>query len=124
MVGDTGHTYLLVEKRCLLSLLRRHISTPIGYRSHLVAHRVGRYRVYHQSVIDFLGHQRIFIEHRQSLNNYYIQPTDWHKKLADVCELGNLPIIWDDVIRNPVEQSRREYARRYYITHLYLAEEW
>src|SRR5947209_2887067 len=41
MVGDTGHTYLLVEKRCLLSLLRRHISTPIGYRSHLVAHRVG-----------------------------------------------------------------------------------
>ena len=83
-----------------------------------------RYRLYHQSVIDFLGHQRVSIEQRLSLNNYYIPPGEWHKKLANVCEQGDLSIIWNDIKHNAVEQSRREYARRYYITHLYLAQEW
>ena len=45
-------------------------------------------------------------------------------KLANVCEQGDLSIIWDDIKRNAVEQSRREYARKYYITHLYLAQAW
>lgn len=83
-----------------------------------------RYRLYHQSVIDFLGHQKISIEQRQSLNSYYIPLGEWHKNLANVCEQGDLSLIWDDIQRNAVEQSRRVYARHYYIIHLYQAQEW
>ena len=83
-----------------------------------------RYRLYHQSFIDFLERQRVFIEQRQSPNNYYIPLGEWHMKLANVCEQGDLSIIWKDIKRNIVEQSRREYAQKYYITHLYLAQSW
>ena len=45
-------------------------------------------------------------------------------KLAHICEQGDLSIIWDNIKRDAVEQSRRQYARRFYITHLYLAQAW
>ncbi len=48
---------------------------------------------------------------------------NWHKKLAEWCAQEDIAIIWQDVKSSPVEQARREYARRYYITHLYRAKE-
>src|SRR5260221_5237651 len=32
--------------------------------------------------------------------------------------------VWEDERHDLVEQRRREYARKYYITHLYLAQAW
>jgi hypothetical protein len=32
--------------------------------------------------------------------------------------------IWEEERHDFIEQSRRDYARKYYITHLYLAQAW
>jgi len=41
-----------------------------------------------------------------------------------MCEQKGLSIIWKDVTHDMVEQGRREYARRYYLIHVYQAHEW
>src|SRR5207253_1055840 len=46
-----------------------------------------------------------------------------HKRLAQWCEGGDLPTIWQDVKYDGVKQRRREYARQHYLTHLYHAHE-
>jgi hypothetical protein len=87
-----------------------------------------RYRLYHQSVMDFLHSKVISIKEkggeRELDNTFYLPADEWHKHMANVCEQDNLSIIWEDIKRNTVEQGRRDYARKYYITHLYLAQEW
>jgi tetratricopeptide (TPR) repeat protein len=90
--------------------------------------QVTKYRLYHQSVMDFLHRKVVSIKEKEGerkLDNIFYLPTDeWHKQMANVCEQDNLSIIWEDLKRNPVEQGRRQYARKYYITHLYQAQEW
>ncbi|WP_205701480.1 hypothetical protein [Herpetosiphon llansteffanensis] len=46
----------------------------------------------------------------------------WHQQLAHWCAV-DLDVIWSDD-RDPIEQSRRVYARHHYITHLFFAENW
>ena len=83
-----------------------------------------RYRLYHQSVIDFL-HSQLLLSMRRELHNiFYLPAEEWHKALADRCEGGNLATIWEDTELDPPEQGRRWYARAYYVTHLYAAHEW
>jgi len=85
-----------------------------------------RYRLYHQSVSDFLCREFLSVENKQLENTFYLPADEWHKSLAERCEQGNISTIWGDVKHDPVEQGRREYARKYYVTHLYHAgvREW
>ena len=86
------------------------------------------YLLYHQSVVDFFNCQWIVIEkedeQEELQNRFYLPAQEWHKKVASRCEQGNIESIWRDEKDDPVEQSRREYARRYYVPHLYAAAEW
>lgn len=46
----------------------------------------------------------------------------WHRRLADFC--GQIEgDIWQDILGHTAEQARREYARRHYLTHLYLGQD-
>ncbi|MFL5655392.1 MAG: AAA family ATPase [Ktedonobacteraceae bacterium] len=83
-----------------------------------------RYRLYHQSVVDFLNQQWIVVDHEEMRNPFYCSMTEWHRKVASRCELGGIISVWEDERHDLVEQGRREYARKYYITHLYLAQAW
>ncbi|GAB4204572.1 MAG: hypothetical protein OHK0022_29850 [Roseiflexaceae bacterium] len=51
---------------------------------------------------------------------------EWHRRLADWCErgAGGLAAIWQDRPGDLLEQERRAYARRHYLTHLCLAGDW
>jgi thioredoxin-like negative regulator of GroEL len=90
--------------------------------------QVAKYRLYHQSVMDFLHSKVISLNEkgveRKLENIFYLPVEEWHKHMAKVCEQGNLSIIWSDIKRDQVEQERREYARRHYIVHLYYAGTW
>jgi len=79
-----------------------------------------RYRLYHQSVVDFLNQQWLAVDR----NLFYCSMKEWHRKVANRCEQGDIMRIWEDERHDLVEQSRREYARKYYITHLHLAQAW
>ncbi|MGH2510671.1 MAG: hypothetical protein ACRDHZ_25130, partial [Ktedonobacteraceae bacterium] len=46
----------------------------------------------------------------------------WHRRFVAWCEQHNLIVIWDNTT-NASEQARRNYARQYYIAHLYDAQE-
>jgi hypothetical protein len=87
-----------------------------------------KYRLYHQSVMDFLHSKIISFKEkrgeRELENPFYLPADEYHKHMAKMCEQDNLSIIWEDTKRNPVEQGRREYARQYYIVHLYQGQEW
>jgi hypothetical protein len=48
---------------------------------------------------------------------------NWHKVMADWCEVKDLNRIWEEVQGNGLEQGRRKYAQQHYITHLYYAGE-
>jgi hypothetical protein len=82
------------------------------------------YRLYHQSVIDFLHSQSLLSMRRQLRNLFYLPAEEWYKALADWCDGSNLAAIWEDTELDPAEQGRRQYARAYYVTHLYAAYEW
>jgi len=82
------------------------------------------YRLYHQSLADFLHKPWLSIERKQRPNKFYLPAKEFHKKLADGCGRGDLAAIWQDVHLDSVEQARRVYARQFYIVHLYRAQEW
>jgi hypothetical protein len=75
------------------------------------------YAIYHRSFIDFL------LDEDRS-EEFWCEAKKEHLRLADWCEKGNLSNIWEDAKYSPGEQGRREYSRKYYITHLYQAQEW
>src|SRR5260370_16044023 len=83
-----------------------------------------RYRLYHQSVIDFLHSQSLRFMRRELHNLFYLPSEEWHQALADRCEGGNLAAIWEDTEVDPAEQGRRWYARPHSVTHTYAAREW
>jgi hypothetical protein len=82
------------------------------------------YRLYHQSVVDFLNKQWLVVGHGEKRNPYYCSMKEWHRKVANRCEKGDFMRVWEEERHDLVEQSRREYARKYYVTHLYLALAW
>ncbi len=82
------------------------------------------YRLYHQSVIDFLHSQSLLAKRRQLRNLFYLPAEEWHEALADWCERANLAAIWEDTELDLAEQGRCRYARAHYVTHLYAAREW
>jgi hypothetical protein len=112
----------------------RHIRYVLGVEDDLLREGIERLG----GLIAKDGQQRCSLFHlklqdylRQDENKSdkeYIFATDeeegWHKKLAQWCEQSDLSAIWQDVKGNPVEEGRRKYARRHYVTHLYYAEEW
>jgi hypothetical protein len=64
------------------------------------------YRLYHQSVIDFLRSRLMKINNKQVNNLYYLEPSEWHLRIADHY-LGQPDLSqWDD------------YGVRYVVTHL------
>jgi hypothetical protein len=83
-----------------------------------------RYRLYHHSFVDFLNQQWLVVDHTELQNPFYCSTKEWHKKVASRCEQGDIMRIWEEERHDLVEQRRREYARKYYITHLYLAQAW
>jgi hypothetical protein len=82
-----------------------------------------RYSLFHLKLYDYLRQ-----DEQRPTKEDYIFATDeeegWHKKLAQWCEQGHLPTIWQDVKYDPTEQRRREYARQHYIAHLFYAHDW
>jgi hypothetical protein len=58
----------------------------------------------------------------------YIFATDeeqgWHKRLAQWCQGTDISAIWQNAKYDAIEQRRREYAGKHYLTHLYHAHEW
>src|SRR5262249_27523657 len=64
------------------------------------------------------------MKEKRRKNKFYLSADEWHKHLAQLCENGGLALLWQDDQGNEVEQGRREYARRYYMIHLYQAQEW
>jgi tetratricopeptide (TPR) repeat protein len=83
-----------------------------------------RYRLYHQSVVDFLNQQWIVVDHEALRNPFYCSIKEWHGEVANRCEQGDIMRVWEEERHDLVEQRRRDYARKYYITHLYLAQAW
>lgn len=82
-----------------------------------------RYSLFHLKLQEYLR------QDESTPNKEYIFARDeeesWHKKLVDWCEFGSVEDLWQDVQkRDTTEQGRREYAREYYISHLYYALEW
>lgn len=81
-----------------------------------------RYALFHLKLRDYLR------QDEASPNRDHVFTKDeeraWHKILADWCKQGNLCVIWEDANHDPLEQGRRKYARRHYITHLYYAHDW
>lgn len=73
---------------------------------------VEKISLFHLAFKDFL--------HRVLFNAEEIE--QWHRRLADFCGQSESD-IWQDVFGHAAEQARREYARRHYLTHLYLGQD-
>jgi hypothetical protein len=80
----------------------------------------GRYTLFHVKFYGFLRQdemnpQKDYIFAKDEEEN-------WHKKLANWCEQGNIQLIWKDAPSNHIEQERRIYARKHFIEHLFFAQ--
>jgi tetratricopeptide (TPR) repeat protein len=81
-----------------------------------------RYSLFHLKLYDYLRQDEArphkeYIFAKDEVEN-------WHKRLAEWCERGDIATIWEDIPCDSIEQGRREYARHHYLTHLYHAHEW
>ena len=81
-----------------------------------------RYWLFHSKLYDYLS------QDEANPRKEYLFATDeeenWEKKLAEWCVQGGLAKLGEDAPHNSIEQDRRKYALRHYITHLYHAREW
>ena len=75
-----------------------------------------RFRLFHQSFIDFLGSSTL---HDGTDNRFYLPVEECHSFMAECCAQEGLDIIWQNEKYDDIEQERRLYARKYYILHLY-----
>ncbi|WP_220209239.1 hypothetical protein [Reticulibacter mediterranei] len=85
---------------------------------------VRRYCLFHESFSDFLHTQYFIMNGVQVRNTFFLSKIEWHEILVDCCEGNAITTIWEDAQHQPLEQGRREYARRHYITHLYQSQKW
>jgi hypothetical protein len=104
----TGQTELSMTLKRLHQLLDLDETLPLSQRT---------YTIYHRSFIDFL----LDVDRSEE---YGRDAKREHLHLAIWCEKGNLSVMWEDVKYSPGEQGRRQYARQFYITHLFQAREW
>ena len=88
----------------------------------LVEDEQQRYSLFHLKLQEYLREDEVR-PHKE-----YIFAIDevqgWHSTLASWCKLRGLSLIWENVLHNEGEQSRRLYARHYYLIHLYEARQW
>ncbi len=80
------------------------------------------FRLYHSTLADFL----VAASTRSSAgtSGFFVDSLAEHRRLAGILEGdGWSEINWQDT-PEPLEQGRRDYARRHYIAHLFLAEDW
>jgi len=114
----TGH-----QLRAILNLDDEYLREGIARLGGLVADDgKNRYSLFHLKLYDYLR------QDEKRPHKEYIFARDeeegWHDTLARWCEQGDLSLIWQHAKHDPVEQDRREYARKHYVTHLYLSHEW
>ncbi len=74
-------------------------------------HQYPRYSLFHLMLYQFLR-QNEFLPREEM---------KWHGLMTRWCERDNISIIWEKDSYDDVEQDRREYAQKHYITHLYYA---
>ena len=80
------------------------------------------YRLYHSTLADFLV--ATSTRTGAGTSGFFVDAMAEDRRLADVLEGEGWPeATWQDT-PDPLEQGRRDYARRHYIAHLYLAEDW
>ena len=111
------------QLRAILNLDDERLRAGIARLGGLVADDgKQRYTLFHLKLYDYLR------QDEKRPHKAYIFARDeeegWHDTLARWCERGDLSLIWEPARHDPVEQGRREYARKYYVTHLYLSHEW
>ena len=80
-----------------------------------------RYSLYHQELQDYLREDPQDSDKEPTFPVY--EERKLHEKIAQWCEQGELSTIWVNV-HDRWEQRRRDYARRYYVVHLYEAQQW
>jgi Caspase domain len=113
----------LLDIRSLIGAQHDELREGIERLGGLLAEdRRRRYSLFHLKLYDYLR------QDESTPDKEYLFAIDeekaWHKRLSRWCELTNMAIIWQDVPYDVAEQSRREYARQHYITHLYNSEDW
>jgi hypothetical protein len=128
------HSILGVLLAAQEPLLRQHIGQITKHRSEKVREalqRLGglvpedgqqRYSLYHLKFRDFLRED----PERPNKESLFEarEEAAWHQVLADWCASGGLGTIWQDKSGDAIEQLRRDYARKHYVTHLYHAGAW
>jgi hypothetical protein len=72
-----------------------------------------RYRLYHQSVADFLGKRQLLIRKKKSKNRYYLPETEQHQRIVEYYHPNNQP--WSKV---KLEQQIDSYGRSHLAQHL------
>jgi hypothetical protein len=74
-----------------------------------------RYRLYHESVIDFLGRPLLEGRRKSSRNPYYLPAAEWHRRVADrYCAAGaGSWRAWDDYGLSHAPSHLAEAARRH-----------
>jgi len=84
--------------------------------------RVGNtYRLYHNTLGEFLTAQTTLTNAQTS--DLYVDARAENRRLADLLAREAPDVIWQDS-PDLREQGRRDYARRHYIKHLYLGNDW
>lgn len=88
----------------------------------LVRDGEGRYSLFHRKLSEYLRQGP-----GQAHDDYVFSSDEeeqWHSKIADWCEQGDISCLWLDTSEALSEQAGREYARKHYITHLYHSHNW
>ncbi len=134
------------------SIIRQHLGALQPFFEHVDVKekkQEKKYRLYHQSIIDFFDSPLILGEKKKAVvkkeeaedemelgeiedddvgegetekdldNTFYLSLKGLHSEMARRCEQGGISDIWANKQDDEVEQSRREYARKYYVVHLY-----
>jgi tetratricopeptide (TPR) repeat protein len=80
----------------------------------------GHFYLFHLKLFDFLRQDET--RHDKEYIFAADEEEDQHARLAAWCAQGGLAAIWQET--RGVEQERRQYARRHYLTHLYHAQDY
>jgi hypothetical protein len=75
-----------------------------------------RYKLYHQSVTDFLGKRELLIRKKKQNNRYYLPAQEQHQRIVEYYRPDDKP--WNEVKLEKIDP----YGRRYLAQHLVKAE--